>query len=148
MPCVAILRERFYDIIVTADDDPENLQRLYYFGSQFYASGEEETPFDRQQYELAGEFWFTSGFVMFKNEAAFNNQFPNREIPMVLTIRDAEMMNWEDGIVRAGITHFGHLAEKNDPNLELVWPDQNNDNITNFNILKNFMRIVTEQRQL
>jgi hypothetical protein len=142
MPCVAILRDRFYDIIVRDN----NLESLYYFGAQMDASGENEAPLDEQQFAIAHEFWITSDCVIFENEADFFNRFPNREIPMCLTMREAASMNWEDGIVRAGIIYFGNKALRHNPNQELVWPDRHQDEIKNFNILKNFMNIVAEQQ--
>jgi hypothetical protein len=141
MPCVIILRDSFYDIIVHADG-ADSLDRLYTFGCVMDASGEAEAPLNINIFEMTRELWVTSCCMLFDDMAEFYKNFPNRDVPMVLNLEQAETIDWSQGIVYAGIRYFGARALNLDEDQELLPMAENRDNINDFNLLKHYMNTV------
>ena len=150
MPCVIILRDRFYDIIVHTDDD-NKIQELYDFGLQLDAGADgedDEAPLNLKIFEMTRELWITSGCALFKDEAEFNKKFPNREVPMRLSLEQSKTIKWSQGIVYAGIRYFGAIALNLGENQELV-PErrpEDRNGINEFNLMKHYMNIVGGRR--
>jgi hypothetical protein len=110
MACVIILRENIYDIVVSIDTTDKILP-LYHFGFQMDASGEEPSPLNLKIFEATGSLWITSMCAIFKDEANFRKQFPNRRIPMRLPFHIAEKIDWSHhGIVYLGFRYFHMLV--------------------------------------
>jgi hypothetical protein len=118
MPCAIIILDGLYDIVVETRKD-EKLKRLYTIAVQLDESPEEEpdAPWNKKIFDITGELWITSTTGIFKDEATFREKFPDRRVPMRLTLRQAERQKWYDGTVYEGMRYFKKLALSEDPSL-------------------------------
>ena len=144
MPCVAILRDRLYDIVITTDDE-DKIRQLYDLGAQLDASEEDQTDFNINIFRQVDEFHITSQCVIFKNEANFIQMFPNREAPMLLTLEEAENTEWHQGMLYVGIRYFGAKALNLREYQELVPIFEEREIAKDFNLLKQFQQVVAQQ---
>jgi hypothetical protein len=118
MPCAIILRDGLYDIVIETRKD-EKLEQLYEIARQLDASpqDEPEAPWNKKVFDITGELWITSKTGIFKDEATFREKFPDRRVPMRLTLRQADKTKWYHGIVYEGMRYFQKLALSEDPSL-------------------------------
>ncbi len=116
MPCAIILRDGLYDIVIETRKD-EKLEQLYEIARQLDASPQEEpeAPWNKKVFDITGELWITSKTGIFNDEATFREKFPDRRVPMRLTLRQADRTKWYHGIVYEGMRYFQKLALSEDP---------------------------------
>lgn len=145
MPCVIILRDRSFDIIVYTDDDGK-IQDLCDFAIQMDASDEDPVLMNINILKNTQEFSITPGCVFFRDEADIYRKFPNREIPMRLSFEEANDADWSQGIVCAGIRYFGAKARDLGENQQLPQVAGNQNVFHDFNILKQYMSFVADHQ--
>jgi hypothetical protein len=116
MPCVIILRDGLYDIVITTDRI-DKIRKLYDFGTQLDACEEDWTPLNTKILETTGALWITSRTAIFNDEADFRKKFPDRKIPMCLNLRQAEKAKWYHGIPYLGFRYFQNRALSEDKDL-------------------------------
>lgn len=144
MPCVIILREGFYDIVISTDK-PDKILRLYELGSQLDPVSEDWAPLNMNILETIGSLWITSKTAIFNDEADFRRMFPDRKMPMRLTLRQAEKSKWYHGIVYVGLRYFQCKALREDPHLATMTKPPP-PNATDYELLKHYMELA-EQRE-
>lgn len=145
MPCVIILREGLYDIVITTDRT-DKIRRLYELGTQLDALEEDWAPLNTKILESTGSLWITSATAIFNDETDFRQQFPDRKIPMRLNLRQAEKAKWYHGIVYIGFRYFQNRALSEEK--ELVPMSEFPQNIfkmpskaTDYELLKHYMEL-------
>ena len=116
MPCVIILRDDLYDIVISTDK-PEKVYKLYNFAISLNPTEESPAPMNAEILKTTGELWVTSRCVIYNDEACFRTKFPERRTPMRLDIRHAEKTKWYHGIIDLGIRYFNIKALSLDADL-------------------------------
>ena len=151
MPCVIILREGLYDIVITTDRT-DKIRRLYELGAQLDAYEEDHAPLNTKILEVTGSLWITSGTAIFNDEADFRQKFPNRKIPMQLNLRQAEKAKWYHGIVYVGFRYFQSKALSEDKELTPMSEFPQNtfkmpSKATDYELLKHYMELLEMRKQ-
>ena len=83
MPCVIILRDDLYDIVITTDK-PDKIRRLYELGVQHDAIEEEPAPLNTKILETTGSLWITSGTAIYNDEADFRQKFGGHPLKLAV----------------------------------------------------------------
>jgi hypothetical protein len=152
MPCVIILRDSLYDIVITTDK-PDKIRRLYELGKQLDACDEVAAPLNAKIIEATGSLWITSRTAIYNDEADFYQTFPGRKIPMRLNLRQAEKAKWYHGIVYVGFRYFQTRALGEDKSLVPMSEFPQNTfkiptNVTDYELLKHYMELVELREKL
>lgn len=116
MPCVIILRDELYDIIISTDKT-DKIHKLYNFGLQLSPNEEKCAPWNAEILKAVGSIWITSKVAIYNDEDVFRQEFSTRRTPMRLDLRKAEKAKWYHGILDLGICYFQEKALCESPEL-------------------------------